>query len=416
MMREILHADCNAFYASVEQHHRPELRGKAMVVGGDEEQRHGIVLAKSEQAKRAGIRTGQTLREARNLCPELISVPPNFPLYLRYARLARAIFGEYTDRVEPYGLDEAWMDVTGQNGSAIADELRQRFKDELGVTISVGVAWNKVLAKLGSDLKKPDATSVICRENFREKVWPLAVEDLLYVGSATSAKLNDYGIYTIGQLADCDDRWLKSWFGVKGPMLGAYARGQDITPVSRTVDMPVDPFNSIGHSNTMYRDLIDEEDVKDGMYVMAEAVASRLRDHAMRCNVVEISVRDNQLASYIKQRRLKTATCLSGEITGMAMDLFRESYRWQRPVRSIGVRGSDLVPMTGPQQMDIWGAALQRERREGLEKTIDGLRTRFGHDAILRASLLRDRSLGGLNPKGDNIIHPVSYFKGGHMV
>ncbi len=413
-MRTILHCDMNNFYASVECLHRPSLRNKPVVVGGDEEARHGIVLAKNMIAKQAGITTGETLRDARSKCPGLVSVPPNFPLYLRYAKLARSIYNDYTDRVEPFGLDEAWMDLsgTGRDGQETADELRKRIRDELGITASVGVSWNKIYAKLGSDMRKPDATTVITKDNYRETVWPLPAADLLYVGPATARKLYDRNVLTIGNLASTSDDVLRSWFGKVGLVLAAFARGDDNSPVAQAVGDEA-LIKSIGNSTTTPRDLVCDDDAKIVIYVMAESVAARLRDHGLRCTTVAISVRDKELLSFTRQRKLKHATACSNEIAAAAMELFRDNYRWPKPIRSLGVRGADLVSATVPLQMDIFGDAEQREERERLERTVDVIRGRFGHNAILRAALLADKPLGAMNPKGDHIIHPVGFFKEG---
>lgn len=409
--RTILHSDMNNFYASVECLHRPELRDKPVVVGGDVEARHGIVLAKNMIAKKAGIITGEALWAAKQRCPGLISVPPNFPLYLRYAKLAREIYGQYTDRVEPFGLDEAWLDITGRDGQETADELRQRIKDELGITASVGVSWNKIYAKLGSDMRKPDATTVITKANYKDKVWSLPAEDLLYVGPTTIKKLNDRAVYTIGQLASMSDDLLRSWFGKVGAVLGMFARGDDMSPVAQAVG-DEGLIKSIGNSTTTPRDLVNDEDAKVVIYVMAESVAARLRDHGLRCTTVAISVRDNGLMSFTRQRKLKHATACSSEIAAAAMELFRDNYKWPKPIRSLGVRGADLVSAMAPMQMDLFGDSEKRAQRERLERTVDHLRGRFGHQAILRAALLADKPLGAIDPKGDHIIHPVGFFSG----
>ena len=280
-MRTILHSDMNSCYASVELLHRPYLRGKPMAVGGDPEARHGIVLAKDELAKKAGVKTGMALWEARQVCPDITFVPPRMDLYLRFSRLAREIYSEYSDRIEPFGIDESWIDVTESasykgDGVQIAEEIRERMKTELGVTVSIGVSWNKIFAKFGSDYKKPDAVTVITPENYRKIVWQSPVEDLLYVGRATRRKLNNLGILTVGDLARMDPEILHSHFGKMGYILSVFARGEDQTPVS--VQDYESPIKSIGNSTTTPRDLTTEEDVKIVTYVLSESVASRLRD------------------------------------------------------------------------------------------------------------------------------------------
>ena len=254
--RVILHSDMNNFYASVECLHRPEIRGLPVVVGGDEEARHGIVLAKNYIAKAAGIKTGETLWQAREKCSGLITLPPNYPLYLRYAKYAWEIYGNYTDRVQPFGLDEAWLDVTGDDGVSVADDIRRRITRELGVTASVGVSYNKIFAKLGSDLKKPDATSVIDRDNYKAVAWPLPVEDLLYVGHATKRKLKLMGVTTIGKLAQTSEPTLRSRFGKIGSVLYDFANGLDESPVKYSYE--ICPVGSVGNSITTARDLVSD--------------------------------------------------------------------------------------------------------------------------------------------------------------
>ena len=289
--RVILHSDMNNFYAGVECHHRPEVRNKPVVVGGDEEQRHGIVLAKNYLAKAAGIKTGETLWQARNKIDGLVVLPPNYPLYLRYSRLAREIYSKYTAQIESFGLDECWLDVSGDNGVLIADEIRERIKKELGVTASVGVSYNKIFAKLGSDIKKPDATTVVSEDNYREVAWPLPVEDLLFVGRATKQKLNKYCIYTIGDLAQTPESFLQGKFGKVGSVLFSFANGFDQSPVMHIDEQSC--IKSIGNSTTTPRDLVNDEDVKIIMYVLSESVCTRMREHGFRCRTVQISVRDN---------------------------------------------------------------------------------------------------------------------------
>ena len=216
--RVILHSDMNSFYASVEMMLDPSLKGKAVAVCGATEDRHGIVLAKSELAKKAGVKTGMVNWEAKQRCPGLILVPPQYDQYLKYSKLAHQIYYRYTDLVEPFGMDECWLDLTGSGaygtGMEIAQKIRTACREELGLTVSIGVSFNKIFAKLGSDLKKPDAVTQITKEDFREKVWPLAAAELIYVGRATEAKLARYGVHTIGELAAIPPEILQKWFGV----------------------------------------------------------------------------------------------------------------------------------------------------------------------------------------------------------
>lgn len=412
MDRIILHSDCNSFYASVECLHRPEIRDKPVAVGGDVEQRHGIILAKNELAKRYQIKTGEALWQARQKCPDLVIIPPRFELYQRFSRLCHEIYLDYTDRVEPFGLDECWLDVTaaGADGVKIAHEIRERIKYELGITVSIGVSYNKIFAKLGSDYKKPDAVTEISRANFKEIAWPLPAGDLLYVGSATRSKLESYCKRTIGDLACTPEKTLKGWFGKWGSVLYAFANGHDLSPVSRYTDQQV--VKSIGNSTTTPRDLIDNEDVKIILYILADSVARRLREQGFKGRTISISisVRDNQLSSFTRQHALSCYTNITAEIAQAGMELFFNNYHWQCPIRSLGISISDLVSDAAPLQLDLFGGGQDQLRREKLDTAIDGLKRRFGTNAVRPAILLKDPELSGFDPKKDHTIHPVGYF------
>lgn len=416
MERVILHSDCNSFYASVECLHRPEIRDKPVAVGGDVEQRHGIILAKNQIAKKYNIKTGEALWQARRKCPDLVIVPPRFELYMRFSRMARKIYMDYTDQVEPFGLDECWLDVTGSgikgNGMEIAREISSRIKYELGITVSIGVSYNKIFAKLGSDYKKPDAITRIGKENYRDIAWPLPVGDLLYVGRATQRKLESYAVHTIGDLAHTSERTLKSWFGKWGEVLYCFSNGFDVSPVAAFDDTP--PVKSIGNSQTTPRDLTTDEDVKIILYVLADSVARRLREQGFKGRTVNISVRDNELSSFTRQHTMKHYTNITSEIANAGMELFRRNYRrnyrWYNPIRSIGISISDLVADITPTQIDLYCDERSRERKERLDITTDWLKNRFGSKAVQPAVLLTDRQLSGFDPKKDHTIHPVGYF------
>ncbi len=400
----------NNFFASVECQHRPEIRDKAVVVGGDEELRHGIVLAKNYPAKATGIRTGEALWQARRKCPGLVVLPPNYPLYLRYAKFARSIYSDYTAQIEPFGLDEAWLDVGGDDGVLVADTIRARIRRELGVTASIGVSYNKIFAKLGSDIKKPDATTLISHENFRHVAWPLPVDELLYVGRATKRKLQRFGIYTIGELAASPAAFLHSVFGKVGDVLHTFANGLDDSPVMKVDEESL--IKSIGNSTTTPRDLVCDEDVKVTIYVLCESVCARMREHGFLCRTVQISIRDNELFRFERQAKLPRPSHVSNEIASAAMDIFRKNYTWPRPVRTLGVRCTDLISSKEPLQLSIFGDETARQRLEALDTAVDSIRRRFGHFSIIRASVMADKPLS-INPKGDHIIHPVGFFKDG---
>ena len=303
MERIILHSDCNSFYASVECLHHPEIREKPVAVGGDIEQRHGIILAKNQLAKQFHVSTGEAIWQAKQKCPELIVLPPDFPLYLRFSRLARDIYLDYSSRVEPFGLDEAWLDITSREnqkdkGEKTAQEIRKRIREELGITVSIGVSYNKIFAKLGSDYQKPDAVTLITKENYRQIAWPLPVSDLLYVGPATKRKLNGFGVHTIGELAQTPVEILRSKFGKIGDILWCFSNGLDSSPVADFQNQPI--VKSIGNSTTTPRDLERDEDVKMILYVLADSVARRLREQGLKGRTIHSSVRDNSLFSFTR--------------------------------------------------------------------------------------------------------------------
>ena len=389
----------------------PELRGKPVAVCGDQEARHGIVLAKNYAAKRYGIKTGNPIWMARQLCPDIVIVPPHYDLYMHHSELARRIYADYTDRVEPFGLDECWLDVTGStelfgDGLQIADALRRRVKEELGITISVGVSFNKVFAKLGSDMRKPDATTVIPADGWEDIVWPLPVSDLLYAGPATTKLLRRYGIRTIGDLARADPYSIKSRLGKCGVILQAYAQGLDRSAVSPAGSVPV--VKSIGNSTTMPRDMEDGDGLRIILYILCESVAERLRAQGLRCSTVQVSLRGTDLAWRERQTRLSAPTCTSQNIYDAAYRLYLENA--DGPLRSIGVRAC---------QLDHWGHiqtllledAARTQRLDDLDHAVDNIRRRYGHDSIRRGIMLTDPSLAALNPQTDHPAIPAGVIR-----
>ena len=418
-MRTILHSDMNAFYASVELLYHPALRGKPVAVGGDPELRHGIVLAKSQEAKRCGVKTGMALWEARQCCPDIIFIPPHYDRYMRFSHLAHEIYADYTDLQEPFGLDECWLDVTDSaevkgDGRRIAEEISERIRFELGVTVSIGISWNKIFAKFGSDYKKPDAITEITKENYRQIVWPKPVEDLLYVGRATKRKLHCVGIRTIGELACADPAMLQSLLGKMGLVLYVFANGEDQTPVAR--EHTHAPVKSIGNGMTAPRDLVCEEDVALVVYLLSESVGARLREHGLAGSVIEIAVRDTDLAGFTRQKKIMTPTNITSEIAQTAMEIFRGCYFWRKPIRSVTVRAASLVPDDAPWQTSLFCDPEKRERLMRLDTAVDSIRKRFGNFAIRRGLMLTDRHLSALDAKSDNTIHPHSFMERGNKV
>ena len=391
--RTILHSDMNCFYASVEMMLDPSLRGKPVAVCGSTENRHGIVLAKSELAKKAGVKTGMVNWEARQLCPGLVMVKPQYEQYLKYSELARNIYQRYTDQVEPYGMDECWLDVTGSrgvcgDGMKIAESIRQEIKEELGLTVSIGVSYNKIFAKLGSDMKKPDAVTEISKETFQEKVWPLPASDLLFVGRATSAKFSNYGIKTIGDIAATDPDFLKRLLGVNGLQLWKYAAGRDDTPVMHK-DF-VSPIKSVGHGITCVADLLDDEEVWKVMLELSQDIGHRLRLHKLKATGVQISIRSNDLGYRQFQAPLSLSTQSPMMIAKKAHSIFQSNYRWSTPVRAVTVRAINLVPQGVPEQIDLFTDMRRVEKAEKLDDCIEEIRRRFGKRAVFQACLLGD--------------------------
>lgn len=426
--RTILHSDINCCYASIELLHHPELRGKPVAVGGDPEARHGIVLTADYVAKKCGVKTGMALWQAKQVCPDINFVSPRMDLYLRFSRMAHEIYSEYTDKQEPFGIDESWLDVTESvsikgDGYKIAKEISDRMKFELGITVSIGVSFNKIYAKLGSDYKKPDAITTMYRDEFQAKAWVLPASDLLYVGKSTEAKLKSMGIKTIGDLARCDERILQSRFGKMGSVLWSFANGYDESPV-RIEDTHA-PIKSVGNSTTTPRDLETDEDVKIVLYVLAESVGKRLRENGFRCKTVEILLRDKDLLSFTRQKKLQNASNITREIAEAGYALYKESYRlpadefakngaysggYQKPLRSIGIRGADLVNDNYWEQLDLFTDPMYREKQRKVDAAIDNIRGRFGFYSVQRGIMYQDRGLSAVNAAEDHTVHPHGFF------
>lgn len=409
--RVILHVDQNSFYASVEMLRYPELKTVPCAVAGDPVNRHGIVLAKNQLAKKAGVRTGEAIWQAKQKCPGLILIPPDYRRYIHYSRLARGMYYEYTDRVEPFGIDECWLDLTGSprdDGAAVAEELRRRMKDELGLTVSVGVSWNKIYAKLGSDMRKPDAVTVITRSNYLDVVYPLPAEDLIYVGPATTRQLCRIGVRTIGELAALGPAYLRSVFGVVGLNLYAFAAGLDETPVAASGREV--PIKSVGNSLTTHHDLYTEQEIKAVTYMLSESVTSRLRDAGMAARTVQISMRDYELHNFERQAPLPRPTQLCAEIAPAATRLILDHFEKGQWIRSLGVRACNLVPVSQLNQQSYLVQEARREAALRLEEAIDHLRTRYGGLAVRRGVSLVDRALTEHDIKRENVIHPIGFF------
>ena len=420
--RHILHVDMNCFYASVEMAENPELRGKPVIVGGDEESRHGIVLTASYPAKRRGVKTAMTLGDARRICPDAIIVAPHYGLYLAYSRRARQIYNQYTDLVEPFGLDEAWLDITdsvhlaGGAPELVAQEISERMPVELGCTVSVGLSWNKIFAKFGSDYRKPDGLTVVTPQNMERIVWPAKVRDLLYVGPATERKLNSCGIFTIGELALADPYAVKRLLGKMGEVIQSFARGLDTAPV-RTFEPGLGDIEhdikGIGNGITTPFDVDNERIARQVIWLMGESVAQRLRAHGLAARTISAWARDAAtLSGSSTQTTLLRPTQLTSEICTVAAKLACEhiDFAHGSKVRALGVRASNLSPADTWVQLDIFGNESRRQKMLDLDKTIDTLRLRFGNHAVRHLSELSDARLSTIDAERDNIVHPVSYF------
>jgi DNA polymerase-4 len=384
-----------------------------VAVVGDPEQRHGIILTKNQIAKNYGIQTGEAIWQAQQKCPNLVTVPARYDLYMQFSKAARRIYEDYTDQIEPFGLDESWCDLTGSigllgSGKKVADEIRQRIKYELGITASVGVSFNKVFAKLGSDYRKPDYTTVIARENYRNIVWPLPASDLLYVGRATTRKLSSCGIHTIGQLAEMRPDFLKTRFGKWGEYLWAFANGKDLSPVAKMDANSA--VKSIGNSMTTWRDVVRQEEAWQVLLALSESVARRLRENAFRCKTVQISLRDNELLWFERQTKLPVPTCTVKEIAMAAMHLVTEHYAFQKPLRSLGVRACDLIGEDCGYQTGFFDGTEKQVNREKIETCVDKLRSRFGNKTIVRATLL-DADIVGESDPLTHEVHPIGFFR-----
>ncbi len=394
MDRVILHCDLNSFFASVELLDRPELRDRPVAVCGDPQSRHGIILAKNEPAKRFKIQTAETVWQARKKCPELVLLPAHHEKYHHYSKLVNAIYGRYTDLVEPFSVDESWLDVTGSlhlfhtDGKGLADRIRREIREELGLTVSVGVSFNKVFAKMGSDYKKPDATTVITRENYQDLLFPLPVGDLLFAGKASVRTLDEYGVRTIGDLARYDRETLIRLLGKQGGTLHDYATGEENSPVIPVSQMPGP--KSVGNGLTFPKNLQGWEELKAGVSLLADEVAVRLRQLDMKCATVSVTVRDPDFRDISRQKGLDTPTYLAREITQAVMELLEKAWNPRAPVRALTVTAQNLLPADqATEQLDLLtpDAVPRRDKVEKLERAMDGIRGKYGKKAISPARL-----------------------------
>lgn len=389
----ILHCDCNSYFASVECIGRPELKNVPMAVCGDPDSRHGIILAKNELAKRYGIKTAETIWQAKKKCPNLTLVVPHHHLYEEYSKQINHIYEQYTDLVEPFSIDESWLDVTGTlhkfgSGPEIADKLRRRIREEIGITISVGVSYNKILAKLGSDYKKPDATTVITRENYQSILWPLPVTDMLFVGNASAARLANAGIDTIGAIARAGREQMKSLLGRGGETIWDYAMGLDTSAVKSRYD--AEPPKSVGNSITFPHDLQGRQEICAGLLALSDKVGSRLRKHGLYCTTVQIQIKDPYLRTISRQQKLTASTNVTKVIYDAAVAIAEKSWTMSAPVRLLSVTGTNLTDRCAEQMTLIDDTTDDKLKSAKLDSTMDSIRSRYGKDAILYGRLMKN--------------------------
>ena len=396
MKRIILHSDMNACYASIEAKLNPSLKGKPLAVAGNPKNRNGIILAKSQEAKVMGVATGMPIWEALTKCRDLILVPPQYDQYLKHSKMAKKIYYDYTNQVESFGLDECFLDVTGStklfgSGFEIAQEISKRMKEEVGLTVSIGVSFNKTFAKLGSDMKKPDAITIIDENNWKEKVWPQKAEAMVGIGRATKKKLNRIGLYTLGDLANAPVSLMQNLLGINGVYLWNYANGNDIRPV---VDINhKDIIKTIGNSSTCRKDLVNCGEVKNVLQELSFSVSRRLREANLEANGVEIFVRDNELFSETFRRDLKLATQSSITLADAGFKLFCDKYDWHLPIRAVGIRATNLKPLGSGSQIDVFMECDKYFKEESCDKAIYEIRKKYGKEAISFAALKRDIKL-----------------------
>lgn len=391
-MRDILHCDLNNFYASCECLVNSDIRDKPVAVCGSQKDRHGIVLAKNYLAKASGVATGQAIWQAKKLCPNLVVVEPHFPLYVDYSKKVRNILLQYTDLVEPFSIDESWLDVTDSKifGTPlqIAEEIRARVLRETGLTVSIGVSFNKIFAKLGSDMKKPNAVTVITKQNFKQKVWNLPVGDLLMIGRATAKKLQDMGIKTIGQLAGLGKNFLQKKFGKNGITLHEYSNGIGHDVVQNYYQIPSP--KSIGNSTTCYRDLSTNAEVKEVIATVAQSVVERMIEGGnIYAKTLYFWYKDSELHTFGKQCKLTNGSNFN-EITKTAFKLFCELCDWSKNVRGLGISVSDFFE--GNKQLDLFCNQIG-EKKHKLDNTILQIKQKFGDQAIMQGDSLQDKRL-----------------------
>lgn len=384
MGRIVFHIDQNCYFASVEMISHPEYKNVPMAVAGDEEKRHGIILAKNELASKAGVKTAEAIWEAKRKCPDLITIPSHYDLYVSISKKLKAMYTEYTDLVESFGIDECWLDVTdycrGKDPVMVADEIRARVRNEFSLTCSVGVSFNKVFAKLGSDYKKPDATTYISEDNYKDIVWPLPVSDLLFAGKKSAARLSEINVRTIGDLANADKDYISDYLGKAGVMLWQYANGNDDSPVARA-DYERE-LKSINNSTTTPEDMVTPEQVYGTLHGLCSGTAARLRRRGLEAGGIALYVRDRDLNKYEHQKGLLISTDSAKDLFEAARVLFDESYDWHAPIRSIGIKCSKLTKAGSGSQISLFEVQEETQRSRKINDAIDKINSRYGNGTV----------------------------------
>ncbi len=397
MKRVILHCDCNSFFASVETALNPSYRNVPMAVCGSQEDRHGIVLAKNELAKKYNVKTAETIYSAKKKCPSLVICQPSYDKYSEYSQRVNEIYMRYTDLVEPFGIDESWLDVTGSqrifgSGLEIAERIRKEVREEIGITVSIGVSFNKVFAKFGSDYKKPDAITVINEDNFREIMYPRHVSELLFVGKKTEEALLKMGIRTIGDLAGTSREMLEMRFGKNGELLYKYSRGLDDSPVCPRVE----DAKSVSNGFTFRHDLVSREECRIGIDYLADEIGRRLRAYGQKCSTVALTIKDQYLHSIQRQRPQKPPTDISKDIASTAYAILLDEWEEGRPIRMITVSATNLLRTDGlAEQISLFdeAPAEKRQKNKKRENAIDKIRQKYGAESIVNGAII-DSNLG----------------------
>ncbi len=383
-----MHCDMNGFFASVELLERPDLKNVPMAVCGSPDNRHGIILAKNEIAKGFGVVTAETLWQARKKCPDLQIVPPHHDKYKEFSLEINRIYQRYTDLVEPFSIDESWLDVTAStslfgDGKKIADEIRASVKKELNLTLSAGVSYNKIFAKMGSEYKKPDATTVISRDNYQSLLWPLPAGDMFFCGKKTAEKLAQHGIKTIGDIARADEPFLRALLGKHGSDLYRYTNGLDDSPVAHMDDKR--PVKSVGNGITFRRNLESRVDIEAAAMHLSDTVAVRLRHHELKAAGIKVDVKDENLKTISRQMQLPSPTNLAQQIYQASMKLICDFWPEGKPIRMLTITGINLSGQAQlpEMQLSIFDQPVQEQNKsEDIERAMDSIRARFGKDAI----------------------------------